>query len=195
MARPRNNITKFPTEIRMRICELLEDGRTYDEIREDETVKAACADRKLAIHNSTLGAYRSSTEFDEYKKFRRNWSEKIVRNRMSAMLVNSESGSDNIAKIATFELLNIVLDKLQSGQALDDKEIKAMSSALASYERNRISADKDKSEKKLTDTEANYQTEITGLKETIAKLTEKLGSIPLDSSKTIEAMDSFVKGE
>lgn len=195
MARPRNNITKLPTETRLRICELIEDGRTYDEIRDDETVKTALKERELAIHNSTLGAYLKSPEFKEYQTVRRKWGIDLKRRNIARAFVEAESGSDNIAKVANFELLNIIIGKLQSGAELDPKELRSFSAALAAYERNRISEAKDKTEKKLSDVEANYQAEIAGLKDTISKLTEKLGSIPLDSSKTIEAMDNFVKGE
>jgi hypothetical protein len=195
MARPRNNITKLPTEIRLRICELIEDGRTYDEIRADETVKTALEERELAIHNSSLGAYLKSPEFKEYQNVRRKWGIDLKRRNIARAFVEAESGSDNIAKIANFELLKIIIEKLQSGGDVDPKELRSFSAALAAYERNRISAAKDKTEKKLSDVEANYQTEIAGLKETIAKLTEKLGSIPVDNSQTVAAMDSFVKGE
>ena len=179
MARPRNNITKFPTEIRMRICELLEDGRTYDEIRDDAEIKAACEDRKLAIHNSTLGACRTSVEFDEYRKMRRNWGEKLKRRRMAADLVHAEGGSDNIAKVASFELLNIVLEKLQSGEPLESKELSSISTALAAFERNRISAAKDDSKAEYSRLEAGYQAEIAKLS---AKIMELSGA-KKDSSK------------
>lgn len=170
MARPRNNITKLPTEIRMRICELLEDGLTYDEIRDDAEIKAACEDRKIAIHNSTLGAYRASVEFDEYKKMRRNWGEKLSRRRMAAVLVNAESGSDNIAKVANFELLNLVLEKLQGSEPLEAKEISSISAAIAAFERNRISAAKDDSKAEFNRRESEYQSEIAKLSAKIMEL-------------------------
>lgn len=170
MARPRNNITKLPTEIRMRICELIEDGRSYDDIRADETIKAACDSRKTAIHNSSLLAYRASPEFDEYRQMRRKWGEKMDRRRMAALLVDSESGPDNIAKVANFELLNIVLEKLQGSKELEPKELAAVSAALAAYERNRISASKDDAKKEFSRLETEYQAKIAELSAKIAEL-------------------------
>jgi len=155
----------------MRICELVENGCTYDEVRADAEVKAACDERGLAIFNSSLGAYLKSPEFDEYKQMRRNWGEKLDRRRMAAVLVNSESGSDNIARVANFELLNLVLEKLQSKNELDPNEMKAMSTALAAYERNRISAAKDDTKAEFNRRESEYQAEIAKLSATIAKLT------------------------
>lgn len=185
MARPRNNIVRLPTEIRMRICELIENGETYDAIREDAEVKAACDERELAIHNSSLGAYRSSPEFDEYVKMRKNWGEKLSRRRMAAVLVNSESGSDNIAKVANFELLNLVLEKLQSENELEPKELKAMSTALASFERNRISAAKDDSKAEFNRRESEYQAEIAKLS---AKIAEISGVKELNKGLSPEAL-------
>ena len=195
MGRPRNNIVRLPTEIRMRICELIEDGCSYDEVRADETIKGACEERGLGIFNSSILAYRASVEFDEYKKMRRNWGEKLDRRRMAAVLVNSESGSDNIARVAGFELLNLVLEKLQSGEPLEAKELGAMATALAAYERNRISAAKDDTKAEFNRRESEYQAKIAELSAIVAKLTEKVGSIPVDNSKAVAEMDKFVKGE
>jgi len=154
----------------MRICELIEDGCSYDEVRADETIKAACDERGLGIFNSSILAYRASVEFDEYKKMRRNWGEKLDRRRMAAVLVNSESGSDNIAKVANFEMLNIVLEKLQGAEPLEAKELTAMATALASYERNRISAAKDDTKAEFNRRESEYQAEIAKLSAKIAEM-------------------------
>lgn len=154
----------------MKISELIEDGLTYDEIRVDETVKTACAERSLAIHNSSLGAYRSSPEFDEYRKMRRTCGEKIERTKMAAMLVKSESGSDDIARVANFELLKKVLEKLQSGDDLEPKEVASISTALASYERNRISAAKDDTKAEFNRRESEYQAKIAELSAKIAEM-------------------------
>jgi hypothetical protein len=154
----------------MRICELVEDGSTYDEIRADGEVKAACEDRNLAIHNSSLGAYRASAEFDEYVKMRKNWGEKLSRRRMAAVLVNAESGSDNIAKVANFELLNIVLEKLQGSEPLEAKEISSISTAIAAFDRNRISAAKDDSKAEFNRRESEYQLKIAELSAKIAEI-------------------------
>jgi hypothetical protein len=188
MARPRNNITKFPTEIRMRICELIENGETYDEVRADAEVKAACDERGLAIFNSSLGAYLKSVEFDEYKKMRRNWGEKLSRRRMAAVLVNAESGSDNIAKVANFELLNIVLEKLQSAEPLEAKELGAMANTLASYNRNRISENKDDSKAEFNRRESEYQAEIAKLS---AKIAEISGVKELNKGLSPEALQKI----
>ncbi len=170
MARARNNITRLPTEIRMKICELIEDGRTYDEIRADESVVESVKVSGLGVHNSSLLAYRASPEFDEYKSMRRNWGEKLERRRMAALLVNNESGSDNIAKVANFELLNIVLEKLQSSEPLEAKELASISTALAAFERNRISAAKDDSRQEFSRLETEYQAKIAELSAKIAEL-------------------------
>ncbi|MCX6984794.1 MAG: DUF3486 family protein [Lentisphaerae bacterium] len=185
MARPRNNIVRLPTEIRMRICELIENGETYDDIRADIEIKAACDERSIAIHNSSLGAYRSSAEFDEYVKMRKNWGEKLSRRRMAAVLVNSESGSDNIAKVANFELLNIVLEKLQGSEPLEAKEIRSISTAIAAFERNRISAAKDDSKAEFNRRESEYQAEIAKLS---AKIAEISGVKELNKGLSPEAL-------
>ncbi len=147
MARQRNNITKLPSEIRLKIAEMLDDGATYDEIRADEAVSSACAARKLEIHNTTLLAYRESAEFDEYKKSRRKFAENIERRRMTALFVDSESGTDNLERVARFELMRRILEKLEADTGDDPeageltvKELRTLQSALLSAENKKITA-------------------------------------------------------
>ncbi len=51
MARARNNITKLSWDSRLRICELLDDGVEYDDIRHDADIAAECQEKSLTIHN------------------------------------------------------------------------------------------------------------------------------------------------
>ncbi len=170
MAKQRNNIAKLPYDVRLKICELLDDGVAYDAIRTDELVTAACGSLGLKVHNTSILAFKSSPEFDEYRKVRRNWGEECRRRKMAAMFVQTEGGSDSIAKVATFELLNIVIRKLQDGEALDPKELSSISGALAAFERNRISASKDDARREFARVETEYQKQIAELSAKVAEL-------------------------
>jgi len=67
MPRPqRNNITRLPWEIRKHICQLLLDGKTYDEIRNDYFIASGCQEQRKNIHNTSIGAYKNSPEYFEY---------------------------------------------------------------------------------------------------------------------------------
>lgn len=172
MARQRNNISRLPLSIRARIAELLDDGATYDEIREDEVVSAALAEAGgLALHSSTFGAYRESAEYQEFCRARRRFGDDIERRRMAAYVVGADKSADDLARIANYELLRIVLQKLEDGEALEPKELRSVSGALAAYERNRISEAKEDARREADEKESEYRSRIADLEGKIQELT------------------------
>jgi len=172
MGRQRNNISRLPLEVRVRISELLDDGATYDEIREDEVVSAALAEAGgLALHSSTFGAYRESAEYQEFCRARRRFGDDIERRRMAAYVVGADKSADDLARIANYELLRIVLQKLEDGEALEPKELRSVSGALAAYERNRISEAKEDARREADEKESEYRSRIADLEGKIQELT------------------------
>ncbi len=172
MARQRNNISRLALNVRARIAELLDDGATYDEIRSDEVVSAALAESGgLALHSSTFGAYRESAEYQEFCRARRRFGDDIERRRMAAYVVDSDKSADDLARIANYELLRIVLQKLEDGEALEPKELRSVSGALAAYERNRISEAKEDARRDADERESQYRSRIADLENRIQELT------------------------
>jgi hypothetical protein len=114
MARPRNNITRLPAGIRLRICELLDDGATYDAIRADAEIAAAC--QGIELHNSTFGAYRESAEFAEFCERRRAWADESDRDRMAAAMINADGGLRDMTDVAAYELVRKAMDQIKHGE-------------------------------------------------------------------------------
>ena len=100
MARPRNNITRLDLGTRTRICQLLADGEQYDDVRQDAEVAAACAAAGLQLHNKSFRAFMEGHEYAEYLRMRREFATELERRRLAAFFVESEGGSDAIAKAA-----------------------------------------------------------------------------------------------
>ena len=172
MARQRNNITRLPLAIRARIAELLDDGATYDEVRADELVAAALAAAgEVALHSSSFGAYRESKEYQEFCRTRRRFGDDIERRRMAAYVVGADKSADDLARIANYELLRIVLLKLENGEELEPKELRSVSGALAAYERNRISEAKEDARREAGEKESEYRSRIAELEARIGELT------------------------
>ena len=188
MSRPRNNLMKLPAEVRYRIYRLLEDGAEYDEVRDDEIVSAACASMvdktgtALVLHNGSILAYREGEEYAAWQrddvKFRRG----IVKNQASRILVDAEGAADDVAKLASYKLLQLCMDKLEAGDELDPKELATISGAVAAYNRNRITESKEDGKRAAAEKEASYQTKIAELSATVATLTEKLRLLKSGSS-------------
>lgn len=172
MARQRNNITRLPLAVRARIAELLDDGATYDAVREDAVVaEALAAAGNLSLHSSTFGAYRESAEYQEFCRARRRFGDDIERRRMAAYVVSADKSADDLARIANYELLRIVLQKLEDGEALEPKELRSVSGALAAYERNRISEAKEDAKREADVKESEYRSRIAELESRIQELT------------------------
>lgn len=187
-ARPRHNIARLPHELRQLIAEMLDDGRTYDEVRSDPEVAAACAKAEILLHSTTFIAFRASPEYAEYCRMRREYGAEIERRRMAAFFVDQEGGADAIAKVANFELLKIVLAKLELGGDLEPKELAAVSGALAAYNRNRISEAKDDAKRDYAARETEYQARIAELSAKVAELSSGVRNAGLNEAtlKNIE---------
>ena len=172
MSRQRNNITRLPLSVRARISELLDDGATDDEVRADATVaEALSAAGELVLHSSTFAAYRESVEYKEFCQARRRFGDDIERRRMAVYVVSADKSADDLARIANYELLRIVLAKLEAGEELEAKELRSVSGALAAYERNRISEAKEDARREADEKESEYRSRIAELESRIAEMT------------------------
>lgn len=138
MSRMRNHITRLPADIRGRISMLLDDGATYQEVREDAEVKEACAVRGLSLHDTTFAAWLRGAEHQGYVEARRRYGQEIERRKLAAYVVDNSRSADDLARIATFEVLRRVTDRLEHGDELEAKELRSLAAALSGYERNRI---------------------------------------------------------
>ena len=189
MPRPRNNITRLSAETRQRLCELLDDGATYDEVRADELVSAELAAKDLALHNATFQAYAGGAEFDEFRRRRREWGDKFARRRMAAELVGAEKAADKLAAVADYLLMERCIETLEAGDELENKDLQALSAAVASYNRNRIAEGKEDGKRAAAAREAEYQAKIAELSAQLVAMSEKInGSI--DSSKVAADLDA-----
>jgi len=150
----------------------LDDGATYDEVRADATVaEALSAAGELVLHSSTFAAYRESVEYKEFCQARRRFGDDIERRRMAAYVVSADKSADDLARIANYELLRIVLAKLEAGEELEAKELRSVSGALAAYERNRISEAKEDARREADEKESEYRSRIAELESRIAEMT------------------------
>lgn len=190
MSRPRNNLTRLTLETRLRVCELLDDGATYDEIRDDEIVAAECADKRLKLHNATFKAYREGVEFREYRKRNREWRREMTEDRVAAAFIRDGRGPESLADMADYELLRICVAKLRDGDELEPKELSSISRAVASFQRNRLSADKEDAKQEFAERESEYQARIAELSAKVAELSTKLSNpAAVDTSKVADDLD------
>lgn len=162
----RNNIARLPLEARLRIAQMLDDGASYDEIRADAEIRKLGA----ALHNSTFGAYRAGDEFREYRAARRRYGKEVERRKIGALMANGSG----LAKAANFELLRLLLERLENGDDLDEKALAALARGLAVAQKNE--------ESKSAERENTLRAKIAELEEKLARLNR------VDSGKVAEKM-------
>lgn len=178
MARARNNIARLSAETRLVICELLDDGVSYDDIRAEAAVAAELAEKDIAIHNSSFRAYRGSDEFDEYRRRRREWDRDMRRRKLAAAFVRSGEGPESLVELVNYNLLQRCMEKLDSGEELEPKELNAMARAVNSFQRHRDDARRIENERRIAELEARI-VELTG--------GERNGITPETIDKILEA--------
>jgi hypothetical protein len=169
MARARNNITKLTVETRLRICELLDDGAEYNDIREDSVIAEECGEKGLTLHNTTFLAYRESVEFDEYRKRRRKFEGPKIRRHFAAAMVGTEGIQDQ-ADLAAYLLNEQALKKIEAGEILDPKDYASMARAIKTISERGFAKKEAEYLSKLSDKDSR----IAELTATVAELTEQL---------------------
>lgn len=176
MARPRNNIMRLKLTTRHTVARLLADGASYDDVRSDPEVAIDCAELGVALHNNSFAAYMAGEEYEGFLAYYGEYRQDIERRRLAAVFVQESGGADAAAQVATFELIKLVQEKLTSGEALDAKELAAVSGALAAYNRNRLAAEKH--EKACADDarEAAHRAELADREARIAELEKQLAA-------------------
>ncbi len=162
----RNNIARLPLESRMRIAQLIDDGASYDEIRSD----AEICRLDVTLHNSSFGAYRVSDEFRDYCAARRRYGKEVERRKIGALMADGSG----LVKAANFELLRLLLEKLENGDELDEKSLAALARGLAVAQKNEESKSAERE---------------SALRARIAELEEKLATLShVDSGRVADAM-------
>lgn len=176
MARARNNISRLPVGVRTRISQLLDDGATYAAVSADAEVAAACAERRLTLHDSTYQAWVKGAEHRGYCEERRKYAGEVERRKIAAYVVTQDQTSTDLVRIANYELLKRVLARLESGEELETRDVKGLTTALAAYDRNRI-AEASAAAKRQADAEkAQYEARIAELEAKLAELTAAGGA-------------------
>lgn len=170
MGRARNNIARLPLEARARISLLLDDGATYEEVRNNPEVVEACTARGLVLHDTTFQAWIAGDEYKGYMESRRKYGREMERRKLAAYVVSQDSSSDDMARIAGYEMMRRVLSRLEDGAELDNGELRSLAATLEGYERNRIMAAKEDARREADAAAEKYRSRIAELEAKVLEL-------------------------
>lgn len=170
MGRARNNIAKLPLEARARISLLLDDGATYEEVRNNPEVVEACTVRGLVLHDTTFQAWIAGDEYKGYTESRRKYGREMERRKLAAYVVSQDSSSDDMARIAGYEMMRRVLSRLEDGAELNNGELRSLAATLEGYERNRIMAAKEDARREADAAVEKYRSRIAELEAKVLEL-------------------------
>jgi len=170
--RPRNNVARLPFDPRRRVCELLFDGATYDEIRDSVKSEFNVA---ASLHNSSILAYSKSAEYVKYCSDRRDWEKKTLPKRWAAEHINGGKGIESAADLAAMELLEQI--QQLSGTGLEVSDAQKLAAAVVSLKRTATGS----KEKILKD---DFEKKETALKAKIEELEKEIDKLRNDRSKS-----------
>ena len=192
MARPRNNITKLPKSIRLHVCEMLEDGAEYDEVRTDPEVAAACRERGLELHNATFLAYRTGVEYAEFSRLNASYQGKKQTRQIAAAMVTGDGVIRDQVDLAAYLLTEKTLEMLEDDSAeFATKDLAALARSIKDAG-NQIWQRKEADLKAAhAEKEAAYQAQIAELSALVAAQAEQLRGLAgdIDGSAVADAMN------
>ena len=183
MAGPRNNYSRLPWAARCRVLSMLYDGAEYDEIRRDPEVAAACAERKLTLHNATFLAVRKCEEYKEFGRKAQSYAAAQSADRIAAGVLNSSGAQADLTDVARYELARAVreiLDDETSEPGSRAKHLRTLSQTLLALNNSAKDEQIAALRRKLDEKDralAERDGRIQELKAQIAALEEKISSL------------------
>lgn len=132
-AKPRNNYSRLPWEIRSRILGMLHDGAEYDDIRADAEIAAELRKRNLSLHNTTFLAIRRS---DEYKSYVERATEDSAAKKAEAItraVLENNDALGSVTDLARYELAKLIREEVKATSGDEDsvKRIRSLATSLA----------------------------------------------------------------
>ncbi len=185
-----NNIARLTQEQRYRVCQLLVDGATYEDVRDEMALLGV----ELKIHNTSLIAYQQSNEFKKYTTKLLDFRMKIEDRNMTANIQHQGvTPTQNLIEVDLMETLRRILPSIE-----DAKTAKAISSTLKDLADLRKNSEIARLEQKISDLQAShaedvaqYQAQIAELSAKIMDLTENRGTRGI-SKEALEQIEEKV---
>jgi hypothetical protein len=132
MNRQRNNVSSLPYELRHEVSRMLFEGFAYAVVATEIAKRGG--GRKL--HNTSLGAWQRSPEYQEYVAARKGFDAETRKARLAAAIQAAGNGPGALADVAAFELLQRILSLVPD--AADDRSAAALASAVSQLKRAQI---------------------------------------------------------
>lgn len=170
MNRQRNNVASLPYELRHEVSRMLFEGYAYAVIAQDIAKRGG-----KRLHNTSLGAWQRSPEYQEYVAARKGFDAESRKARLAAAIQAAGNGPGALADVAAYELLQKILSLVPD--AADDRSAASLASAVASLKRAQIAehvaADQSRImalERKLAEQAAAAAAREAALREQVAAL-------------------------
>jgi len=127
MRRPRNKIATLSLELRLEVMAMLDDGETYDAIRQE------LAERGVKPEDipgdSAFFAYRNGEEYLKHKSELMSWRQRAERRQMAAKALELGGGSTGLLELGLYEAAERILEEIEHGE-VDSKDLARLMYAL-----------------------------------------------------------------
>ena len=131
---PRNNLTRHPAKVRMRVYALHYDGRTAAEINADPLVAESVRKTGFRLHGNTLTRAFAGAEYKAFVRARETTLRETAADQIAQDAIAEAGALASVTDVARYELAKAVRQMI--GSADDVGEVERLTRSLAAITRD-----------------------------------------------------------
>ena len=177
MRRPRNKIAALTLELRLEVMQMLDDGETYEAIREELAERGVSAETMPG--DSAFLAYRNGEEYLSHMKELFSWKQKAERRQKAAKALELGGGSAGLLELGLYEAAERILEEIERGD-VDSKDLARLMYALRAAKITKLDESKGKDSTEVAELKAQLEKAMVSSKggvspAALAKIEEQAG--------------------
>ena len=177
MRRPRNKIAALSLELRLEVMQMLDDGETYEAIREELAARGVSAEAMPG--DSAFLAYRNGEEYTGHKVELLSWRKKAENRQRAAKALELGGGSSGLLELALYEAAEAILEEIEHDE-VDSKDLVRLTYALRALKSTKLAESKGKDSSEVAELKAQLEKTMASSKgglspEALAKIEEQAG--------------------
>ena len=176
MRAQRNNLTRHPARVRMRVYSLHYDGRTAAEINADPLVAESVRKTGFRLHGNTLTRAFAGAEYKAFVRARETTLRETAADQITQDAIAEAGALASVTDVARYELAKAVRQMIAN--AADVGEVERLTRSLAAITRDetaRLRAENEELKARIAELEVGSRAGSAGLSpETLQEVEEKV---------------------
>ena len=173
---PRNNLSRHPARVRMRVYSLHYDGKTAAEINADPLVASSVAKTGYRLHGNTLTAAFAGQEYKAFVRARETTLRETAADQITQDAIAEAGALASVTDVARYELAKAVRQMI--AHADDVAEVERLTRSLAAITRDeaaRLRAENEELKARIAELEVAHAARGRAMTpQTLAEVEEKI---------------------